>query len=277
MGLFDRFKRSSASKEEFYLKEDPVPQIKYEIKDGIIHFQSLNLINVLGVDLRLNKTRYRLCNWEGFHIFVMGFISGWGSIQGMIQFSDSLKKGKIPDMLKVVNEKELNEIKNYTPPENFFAIKEKLENMSEPDVQKIKKIKEILGDDKLLCSYAADHLIFIVEFIMHHKKIQRSKDKPVAEIESLIYKKPFFSVDLNNKMELRLVRFFILRDKITPEDAKLMLPVVKNILYGTILNQPGIKIPKETIQLEIKYFKRYINILERSIQDNATIEPLFLE
>ncbi|MBI2579221.1 MAG: hypothetical protein HYW26_05910 [Candidatus Aenigmarchaeota archaeon] len=280
MGIFDRFKKSIISKEDvienfIYLKEDPTQQIQYEIKNGIIHFRNLNVTNVLGVDLRINKTWYRLCNWEGFHIYVMGLVGGWNAIEGMIQLSDSLKKGNIPDMIKNADEKTLKEIKNYKPPENFVTIKDKIEKMSKSEIKKIKKVKEIIGSEKLILSHTVDQLSFIINLIKKDKKIQTTKNKPVAEIESFIYKKPVFSMD-TDEMELKLVRFFILQDKITPEHAKLILPVVKDFLDG-IMNQPGVLIPKETIELEIKYFKNYIKILKKSIKDNSTIEPLLLK
>ncbi|MBI3051597.1 hypothetical protein HYY74_04005 [Candidatus Woesearchaeota archaeon] len=282
MGIFDRFKKSTVSKEDvinkfIFLKEDPTQEIQYEIKNGIIQFQNLNITNVLGVDLRINNTRYRLCNWDGFHIFAFGLISGWGAIEGMIQLSDSLKKGIIPDMIKNTDKKTLEEIKNYKPPENFVTIKDKIEKMGKSEIQKMKKIKEILGSEKLLGPHVVNQLGFIIDLIMKNKELQTTKNKPVAQIESLVYKKPVFSIDTNNEMELKLIRFFIFQNKITPEHAKLILPVIKDFLYDTIMNKPGVLVPKETIELEIKYFKDYIIILEKSIKGNSTIEPLFLK
>ena len=80
-----------------------------------------------------------------------------------------------------------------------------------------------------------------------------------------------------HELELKLVRFFILRDEISPEHAQLILPIVHDFLYGTIINQPGKEVPRETIEIEIHYFKEYIKLLEKSIKDKLTIQVLFVK
>lgn len=279
MGVFDIFKKSSSTPKEefvknmFYLKEDPTVQIPYEIKGGTIHFGKLNMTTVLGVDLRIDNVRYRLCSWEGFHVFVLGLIAGWSAIEGMRQYSESLKKGSIPNRLKDESKELLEEVKMYEPPENFFIIRNKLEKIGQLETQKILKIKEILGNEKLLNAPFCDQLGFITSAIQQEKKLSVSTAQ-VAEVDSVVYKKPAFSIGLNNEKELKLVRCFIFQDKITPEHAKLILPILKDFLYSTIMNQPGVQVPKETIELEIKYFEDYIHVLEKAIEDNSTIEPL---
>jgi len=283
MGILDIFKKRTATRSDsavdsILMKDDPNKPTLYEIKDGSIHFRNLSLAQFMGVDLKIGEELYRLCNWDGFHLFVMGLISGWTTNISLMQFRDSLKKGKIPDMLKNADEKVLQTIKNSEPPENFILIKNRIDNLDKTETQKILRIKEILGDSKLLHDNLAYALGRYCQNIIRDKQLWAAKkDAPVdITIGSVTYKKPIFAYLTGNEMELKLVRFFVFQDKITPEHAKLVLPVIKDFL-DTIANQPGIEVPKETIELEIKYFKEYIGLLEKAMKKNLPIEPLFLK
>jgi|GEM_PF-3906429 len=280
MGIIDKLKKSLQSKKQIkdaiFLKEDPTQQIPYQIKDGKIHFGEFNIIDILGVDLKIGNVRTRLSNWKSFHIFVMGLISGWEAIGGMIQLRDSLNKGNTPDILKNCDEKTLEEIKNYNPPKNYFDVLNKLDKMDKTETDKIIEIKKILGNEKLLAPYVTKQIDLLFELVKKQKNLNFSKNEKVGEINSLVYQKPVFSV-VANELELKLIRFFILRDEISLEHAELILPIVHDFLYGTIINQPGKKIPRETIEIEIHYFKEYIELLEKSIKDKSPIKVLFVK